>query len=100
MPDAVHPRSVLEIAAANLYDQSTLQALLRYTWTSETRGRAYTISLRDDRRYFAEILLASNADINRCVRIDPEDSDCWNYAPLFLDVEQKDLGFYAEPYRR
>jgi hypothetical protein len=45
IPDAIHPHSVLEIAARSNNGQSMVQDLLIYPCTSEDQGRALTISL-------------------------------------------------------
>ncbi|KAJ5898525.1 ankyrin repeat-containing domain protein [Penicillium tannophilum] len=80
--------SVLDLAAMTLGDQSTLKALLESPWTREAKGCALAISLRENRPDLAQILLASNADVNQvaCDRIDVE-----LYAPLSIAVQQRDL---------
>lgn len=85
-PDILRHHSVLDLAVTTLGDRSNLHALLEYPWTREAKGRGLTISLRDSRPDLAQILLASNADVNQVV----EDSiDV--YAPLLIAVQKRDL---------
>ncbi|KAJ5802324.1 uncharacterized protein N7503_004774 [Penicillium pulvis] len=87
-PHFARYNSVLDLATTTLGDQSTLKALLEYPWTREAKGCALTISLRENRSDLAQILLASNADVNQpaCDRIDEE-----LYFPLTFAVRQRDL---------
>ncbi|KAJ6004360.1 hypothetical protein N7522_006005 [Penicillium canescens] len=80
--------SVLELAASRHVDESVLQALLAYTWTSEAKGRAFTISLQNERRDLAQILLASNADVNQMVE---HPFETYYSPPLLMAVEKEDL---------
>lgn len=87
-PNILRHHSVLDLATMMLGDQSTLHALLKYPWTSESKGRALTISLRNNRPDLAQILLASNADVNQVV-VDLIDTQL--YAPLLIAVQKRNL---------
>jgi ankyrin repeat protein len=93
IPDVIHPRSVLEIAAKSSNGQSMVQDLLIYPWTSEDKGRALTIGLQNGKLDLAQILLMSNADVNQCVRRGSAGADSywWIDAPLLTAVEREDL---------